>query len=647
MLEKIFKENVNNQIGAADETDILKTRLQLVIKMHLIIFGVLFAVHLSLSGFLIAGFFDFKLLKYTGLYLAAKALKPFLPYFKLYGGYTTTHLFYYLQEPISKVLWKIVAVFVSTSFVYLAYIPILQYLKNRAGNRIKNRHLRGRQIVEPTEVLDQIKKDNQGGDMPVGVAVETEPEPITYEQYLRRYKNSIVPILKSLENKGVLFCGQPGSGKGLFMTPIIKRCYEKQSKGIIYDAKGDEYFCRFFDPQRDILLNFLDVRGEEYLWNFFDEIEVITEVNEIAESLVPPMERVDPFWYNAPRDILAGLILWCVKYNKKTYADLWQAITAPAEQIQEMLNNTQGAEKGRRYLEDPTSKMCQSVLSVLVQQTTCFSLMSRNPSKVFRIDDWIDSGEGFIYLTNPKSLRATLRGFYTLFIDTLARKCLSKQSDLSRRVFFFLDEFATLNKCMSVLEILNQGRSKGMATFIGIQDLAQLDQIWGDKERRAILTGCGTKLIFGVGDSDTAEYFAKLFGKKEETNSEKNYTVKANDSGSGDGIGIMNREKEKDLVLASQITGLPERKAFLMMRGFPLTVVEFPIVVIPNKPEVPMLMLRKDLYLSEMFKPQDTESGNELEKDMGLLKEEEKPKEIKEKQQAENSVDDYFNNEFM
>lgn len=207
MLEKIFKENVNNQIGAADETDILKTRLQLVIKMHLIIFGVLFAIHLSLSGFLIAGFFDFKLLKYTGLYLAAKALKPFLPYFKLYGGYTTTHLFYYLQEPISKVLWKIVAVFVSTSFVYLAYIPILQYLKNRAGNRIKNRHLRGRQIVEPTEVLDQIKKDNQGGDMPVGVAVETEPEPITYEQYLRRYKNSIVPILKSLENKGVLFCG--------------------------------------------------------------------------------------------------------------------------------------------------------------------------------------------------------------------------------------------------------------------------------------------------------------------------------------------------------------------------------------------------------------------------------------------------------
>lgn len=458
----------------------------------------------------------------------------------------------------------------------------------------------------------------------------TKPKRVLPKKLSRAYVNSMDSFLKyyyensikqptSAETEGCLVVGSIGCGKGMMMYPLTYMAHHwerfgppqedgspaKPAKIVVLDRKGDEYVCKYFNPETDILFNFCDVRGEAWHWNFLDEKEavLVTDVAAIAESLIAPMEKVEPFWRNAPRDVFKGLMLWCIKNDKRTLYDLYHACCSDGTVIQKYLNETDGADGARVYLADPTSKMCQSVLSCLVQEVECLSLISKKSGKPFNIDDWLDSDQGgTIFLQYPKSLGAVLKGYYTVFLDTLARKILSKTSDLNRRMFMFLDEFATLNKCPAILEMLNQGRSKGCCIFIILQSLAQVKLVYSEEEMHALIAGCGSKLVFNLGDNFSAKYFEEFYGKQDAMKTGIGETVKVDDE--QDAKQISFKDEERVVLKAGELTNIPRFHAYLMLRtkrGHDLTLVQFPVVSIPNKPDVPMLILRDDLYLKNRY----------------------------------------------
>lgn len=622
MLNKILNQNTSNNITMAEVFDVIKANVMQHVKLALSVFatvGFIWGILSSVLAFLIIGSSKIKFVYY---YYYSKALCfVSLPAYQVAPGISAKKMVTLLSDGIQPVMIKLGIIYSVTAIIALCIVPVFwKKLRKEQKHQNDNKLIRGGKLVEATEVLDTQIKMEMNGTIPIGVVDELPPyTKISFKEFNLRYYSRSLKIEKRRETDGVLVVGTKGAGKGLLITPIIAQCYEEKGRGIIYDQKGDEYFCRFFDPEKDILLNFCDVRGEQYLWNFFLEMETVMEASAIAYSLIPPMEKVEPFWVNAPRDILEGLILYCYANNKKTYKELWEIITAPATEIQHVLNATPGAEKGRRYLEDPESKMCGSVLSVLVQQCTCFSLMSDKPSKSFNLTDWIKSGEGFIYLTSEDSLQATLQGFYTLFIETTVRKTLSAGIDLNRRISMFLEEFSTLNQCPSLLKALNQGRSAGFVLYIMLQSLVQLEK-YGKEGKEALIAGCGIKMVFRLGDNSSAEYFEKLFGKIEEMQSEKSFQMKVEDS--GDGTTKANREKTKELIMASQMTNMPNLHAIVSHPGLPLTIVNFPIIDIPNKPDVPKLLLREDLLLANKYKKQIARSSDTGHMDTPELEEE-------------------------
>ncbi len=609
MLDKIIRPDKSNEITSGEEVDILKTKGMQFIKMWSYFIIPLGALHHLLFAIVSAIFVGTDKVKFLFIYFASKALCfVSYPQYQISKGISARKMASILSGGVIPTLLSLTAIWLVTGAVYFLAIPISRKLKKKAEERVEKKHIRGGELISADKVLVMQKERGMDGTIPLGV-VDDIPDytVVSYEEYNQRYYPRTLRVEKRRETDGILICGTKGSGKGLFITPIIAQCYQEGARGIIYDFKGDEYFCRFFNSEKDILLNFCDVRGEQFSWNFFLEMETVMEASAIAYSLVPPMEKVEPFWINAPRDILEGLILYCFANDKKTYAELWEIITAPATKIQHVLNATPGAEKGRRYLEDPESKMCGSVLSVLVQQCTCFSLMSDKPSKSFNLTDWIKGGEGFIYLTSEDSLEATLRGFYTLFIDTVVRKTLSAGGDLNRRIWMFLDEFSTLNQC-SIPKALNQGRSTGLVLLLGLQSLSQLEQRYGKHDKEALIAGCGIKMIFRLGDNSSSKYIEELIGDVEEMQSEKNFQMKTEDK--GDGTGLANRKKVEKLLMASQLTNMPNLHAIVSHPGLPLTMTTFPIVSIPNNPNVPKLILRDDLLLANKYKKPDISAHN-------------------------------------
>jgi hypothetical protein len=467
-----------------------------------------------------------------------------------------------------------------------------------------------------------------------------EPYVNTFESFYEHFYEKSIKLPRMAETEGVLIVGAPGTGKGQIFNPMsfIAANWEKYgpkredgspalpARNIYLCDKGDEYFCTLYNPEKDILLNFCDVRGEMYLWNFIDEKELvlITDAEAIAESMIPPLDipGADEIWRDAPRCIFMGLILWCVKNNKRTLADLYIVFCADSVTIQKYINETEGAESAKRYLEEPTGKLCQSVMSCLAKEVKCLSLINSNATKQFNIDEWLESEDGgSVFLQFPESLKPVLKGYYTVFIDTLARKILSKESNLKRRMFMFLDEFSGLNKCPAIIKMLQKGRSKGCCIFIGLQSLSQMRQTWGEEGMSLLIGGCGTKVIFNLGENFSSEYFEKFYGKADTMKTNLGYTVKVEDEQDAKQVSL--RAEDKFVMPSGLLTDLPRFHAILMLRsikrGHDVTLVQFPIVSLPNKPDVPMLILREDLYLKNKYNLKSVyETSDDFEKETQL-----------------------------
>ena len=82
-------------------------------------------------------------------------------------------------------------------------------------------------------------------------------------------------------------------------------------------------------------------------------------------------------------------------------------------------------------------------------------------------------------------------------------------------ILFALDEFSSLGK-MDIIGALQKLRKRGIRIFVITQSLADLDRIYGETERKAMLNNFLYKAILGAGDTDTQEYFAKMIGHKQE-----------------------------------------------------------------------------------------------------------------------------------
>lgn len=433
-------------------------------------------------------------------------------------------------------------------------------------------------------------KDIKEGTIPLSIAVpDFTRDIIDQATYTSRYHGKEIRLKHENNTAGVIVMGTTGSGKGLFFSSAIAQSYVNGDRGLIYDKMGDEYFGRFFNVDQDILLNFCDARCQ-HSWNFFDEINSHVDIEAISKS-VASVAGSEPFWVNAMSDIFAGAIIYCIANDKRTPADLWDFLTSPISVIKEALDKTDNTQKARRYFEDPESKMCQSAMSALVQQVQYLPLLSGDDKKPFNIDKWLESNNGFIYLTNPYDVKY-FGGVNTLFIDTLCRKLQAKEQTKMTRMF--LDEFTSLNPCVSLIGAINS-RDMGLSVFLGLQTISQLARYYGKYDRDVIIAGCLVKVIFKLGDEETAKYFSDYFGEYTETHKYGGDVEKHEHDGT-----CSQKQRitlTKKYIMPGQFVTLQPRHAIVIQPGFSPTITHFPIV---NRPEInkPRLVLRDDLTVS-------------------------------------------------
>lgn len=384
-----------------------------------------------------------------------------------------------------------------------------------------------------------------------------------------------VPMRKGSENLHTLIAGAQGTGKSLQFFAHMKQVRARGKRAIVYDPTG-EYTQAFFREGVDILMNPLDARSPN--WNIWNDVEKDYHFDSAATGLIPDPAEADPFWAKAGRMVLKDVFKVLGREGRRTNRALYNAIAKSSlEEMAALLAGTAGA----TYVDPKTERTGMSLKMTVQNQLESFRFL-HDDGEPFSIRKWIaNESDSWLFITAREELRDALSPVLSLWIDTAMKAVLNLEAIHRERLWFYIDELPTLHKLDILKLVLTNTRKYGLCCFIGVQDFSQLYEIYGHDLAKTIISGCQTKLLLRVTDGEAAKQMAVLFGTSEID--EKDETLSYGLSASRDGISIVNKRSIRDLILSSQILGLPDLTGYLIVPGdYPIGRVAYEYVETPK-----------------------------------------------------------------
>ncbi len=372
------------------------------------------------------------------------------------------------------------------------------------------------------------------------------------------------------EDQHVEIIGDTGSGKTTIIMQMLQQIEARGDAAIIYDP-ASEFIQRFYEASRgDIVLNPLDRRCP--YWGPSEELVRRAEARTIAVSLFQPTdERKREFFIETPQKIFAHLLL-----DLPTPQQLIEWMSNP-EEIDRRVKGTELA-----AMIDPSAPHQRSgVLGSLSLVADSFRLLpTKSEAKSeWTAREWSEHRRGWIFLTSQASEREALRPLHSFWIDMLVLRLLSAPTPDQRRVWFVLDELASLQKLPQFHTAITENRKSRNPIILGFQGKAQLEVIYGHLAE-VMLSQPATKIFLKTSEPDAAEWVSRAIGKVEiERMKETHY------DGSRSGRNLALDRQTEALVLESEISGLDPLHAYLKHGNY-VARFSFPPLEIPaTKPK--------------------------------------------------------------
>ncbi len=333
-----------------------------------------------------------------------------------------------------------------------------------------------------------------------------------------------VPFDEAMLSRHVLLLGGIGTGKtnALFqMICQIKANLKSDDIVVIFDTKGDFY--KEFYTNEDIVIS-NDNTATDY-WNIFKEIqdeekqeEIILEISRaFFEEKIKNTNQ--PFFPNAAKDIFGAVLLSFFrsgekeKWNNKALADFLHSATG--KDLRELLDQYPDLKGMKSYIFDDRSPQTQGVLAELQQFARELFIGNFRKEGNLGIQELIEKKGGkIIYIEYDLGIGSILTPIYSLLFDLAIKKALSRnESEVRGNVYFVADEFRLLPNLKHIADAVNFGRSLGVKFMIGIQNVEQIYEVYGEENARSIMSGFLTNISFRVNDAKSREYIQGLYGK--------------------------------------------------------------------------------------------------------------------------------------
>lgn len=342
-----------------------------------------------------------------------------------------------------------------------------------------------------------------------------------------------VPLDADLLSRHLMFLGGIGTGKTNAFEQIIsqlRRSMTADDVMIIFDTKGD-FYRAFYQPGDVVISNDNTATGatEVDYWNIFNEIEddenMEANIVEIAKALFhQKLEKTNqPFFPNAAKDLFAAILTHFIRnkstlkgdnYTLRTFLD-----SSPTAQLREMLGHHDDMKAMISYIADDRSPQTQGVMSELQQMSREIFLGNFKKQGTLSMRDLVRSKGGkLVFVEYDIGIGAMLSPIYSLLFDMGIKEALCRKKS-EGNVYFVADEFRLIPNLQHVDDAVNFGRSLGVKFMIGIQNVEQVYECYGEQRARSIMSGFLTSIAFRVNDASSKQYIKELHGenRKKET----------------------------------------------------------------------------------------------------------------------------------
>lgn len=329
------------------------------------------------------------------------------------------------------------------------------------------------------------------------------------------------------EDRGIVL-GAPGSGKTTFLISQIVEWMKSGRSFVATDIKpeiwailkANNVFQIF--GYKDWVFNPTDVQSDHY--NIFSEVKDSAELNEILNIIIKDDTAESVVFNDLARRILKAVL---IELGDKA------SLVSAQNYINSMDSNDELLKELRQSEKSSVSNIAKEISRTAQNDRLLASVMTA-VSKAFEFldDDRIrattsDNAPGFYLkevLMQPK--QAVFLQFdqqyksstATLFGAMVAHTMRILQANQNRRpVFIALDEIINCAPIPKFTDLLNTIRSANMPTFLYLQSLEGLNRLYGLNSAKIFMGSSNLKIIFRIGDIESAEECSRLVGQTETT----------------------------------------------------------------------------------------------------------------------------------
>jgi type IV conjugative transfer system coupling protein TraD len=362
-----------------------------------------------------------------------------------------------------------------------------------------------------------------------------------------------LPFPSEAEVKHMMITGTTGSGKTNAFNHLLKSIRQRGDRAVIVDTTGG-FIAHFYDEKQDKLLNPFDKRSQNWcLWSECPNPE--TDFDELADALIPESNGQDSFWSRAARQAFSACAVTLAQ--KKDYSlheltrlSLKASLTELTEKLRETLVASYFSKEGEK-----TAMSIRATLASHIKSLESLEDVSPFDQSAFSITHWIkNEKKGFLFFHSKPKQRAYLKPLLSTWFSMAVKGLMDLQPDPKRRIWFIVDELASLNQLSGLDTALAEARKYGGCFVIGFQNLSQIEDIYNPTMAKVISDLTVSKLIFETVDPMNARKLSEVLGEHEVMESSENVSFGANEI--RDGVSFSHQKRFQPLIRPSDIMQL-------------------------------------------------------------------------------------------
>jgi len=430
--------------------------------------------------------------------------------------------------------------------LFVLVLPFTVRMDVERQKRLRyGRRLKGPEMLTPRQFNRTVKGD--------GIGFKTDG----MKDMLR------IPLRAEAQHMQVI--GDTGAGKSALLSQVLRQVRSRGDSAIVYDP-AREYVKRFYSLERgDVILNPLDKRCP--YWGPAEELRSRSEAKALAASLFqPPQDKKGEFFIESPQKIFAFLMAY-----GPTPEQLVEWMSNPAE-IDRRLQGTEHA-----HLIDPHAHQQRAgVLASLGLVADSLRLLPKKDegNGDWTATEWAEKRQGWIFLTSLPAEREALRPLQSLWIDWLVLRLLNEPTEAQKRVWFVIDELASLQKLPQLHTAITEARKSRNPVVLGFQGKAQLEYLYGHLAE-VMLSQPATSIWLTTKEPKAGQWVSECIGKVEVERLRETHF-----DGTRSGRNFTLDRQVEPLVLESEISGLADLHAYMKYQNY-VTRFSFPYFDMP------------------------------------------------------------------